>query len=83
VAASRNNVTVFIPMRRLTADGMPPTFGGEPENGSTTQAKDMSEPHPDEIGGRVLCRKCGHRGQYLTADVRNAEAERRLRDRLA
>jgi hypothetical protein len=43
----------------------------------------MPDPFPDEIGGLVVCRKCQHMGQYLKADVRNAEAERRLRDRLA
>lgn len=43
----------------------------------------MQEPHADDIAGLVVCRKCQHSGHYLKADVRNSEAERRLRDRLA
>ena len=42
----------------------------------------MDQPHADDIAGLVVCGKCQHNGYYLKADVRNAEAERRLRDRL-
>ena len=43
----------------------------------------MEQPHADDIAGMVVCQKCQHSGFYLKADVRNADAEQRLRERLA
>ena len=49
----------------------------------TSQSEDMPAPHPDDVGGHVICMNCAHTGQYLKKDVRNREAEQRLRARLA
>lgn len=77
-----------IPMRILTGPSMVSTLAWRIEWGlemqaGTMRSEDMLAPHPDDVGGHVICMNCAHTGQYLKKDVRNREAEQRLRARLA